>query len=166
MEHLRGVSEIDHLFKQADHVDVKVVEGEVELAEFIAGMMSYSPGWLRSLYAVRGVFARALGMGHSGFDGTVFRAEDLTLLPGDKLMFFTTVAAQSGLFWIGEVTDKPLTAYLAVAMEPLGNGRNRFHVATFIRYRNWTGPIYFNLIRPFHHVVVRQMAMAGAVATA
>ncbi|WP_422698682.1 DUF2867 domain-containing protein [Desulfosarcina cetonica] len=31
-----------------------------------------------------------------------------------------------------------------------------------MRYRNWTGPVYFNLIRPFHHLVVREMMKAGA----
>ncbi|NQY75258.1 MAG: DUF2867 domain-containing protein [Candidatus Margulisbacteria bacterium] len=26
---------------------------------------------------------------------------------------------------------------------------------------HWTGPIYFNLIRPIHHLVVTKMAKAG-----
>ncbi|MGE6761631.1 DUF2867 domain-containing protein [Corallococcus interemptor] len=31
-------------------------------------------------------------------------------------------------------------------------------------YRNWAGPVYFNVIRPFHHLVVARMARHGALA--
>ena len=35
---------------------------------------------------------------------------------------------------------------------------------TVVHYKHWTGPVYFNVIRPFHHLVVRQMARAGTKA--
>jgi hypothetical protein len=48
-----------------------------------------------------------------------------------------------------------------VVVEPLTMG-NRFLVVTIVHYRHWTGPVYFNVIRPFHHIVVWQMMKAGA----
>jgi hypothetical protein len=37
----------------------------------------------------------------------------------------------------------------------------RFRVVTIVHYRHWTGRLYFNLIRPFHHWVVTGMARSG-----
>ncbi|WP_218919788.1 DUF2867 domain-containing protein [Streptosporangium roseum] len=53
-------------------------------------------------------------------------------------------------------TESHLTACLAVVAEP-----GRFHVVTVVKYHRWTGPVYFNAIRPFHHLVVLGMARAG-----
>ena len=38
---------------------------------------------------------------------------------------------------------------------------NRYYVVTAVNYKHWTGPVYFNLIRPFHHLVVSRMAKHG-----
>jgi len=43
----------------------------------------------------------------------------------------------------------------------LADGRKRFHIGTAVHYHNWAGPVYFNVIRPFHHIVVSQMMKAG-----
>jgi hypothetical protein len=34
-------------------------------------------------------------------------------------------------------------------------------IKVVVHYKHWTGPVYFNLIRPFHHLVVSRMARAG-----
>jgi hypothetical protein len=68
-------------------------------------------------------------------------------------------AGEEGRYWIAETPDdKHLKAYFVVVQEPLGNAVNRFSVITTIYYKHWTGPVYFNLIRPFHHLVVARMA--------
>ena len=56
-------------------------------------------------------------------------------------------------------------AALAVVAEPLTVGTWRYYVVTLVRFHNLTGPIYFNIIRPFHHIVVGNMARAGARGT-
>lgn len=38
-----------------------------------------------------------------------------------------------------------------------GNTTLRRFITT-VYYKHWTGPVYFNLIRPFHHLVVSRMA--------
>jgi hypothetical protein len=54
--------EIIPYLKDADHVDVKTVEGTVTLREFAAAMLSYQPAWMTSLYVIRAGFVRALGL--------------------------------------------------------------------------------------------------------
>jgi hypothetical protein len=150
------------LLEGADHVDVKQVEGELGLREFAAGMLAYEPAWLRALYGVRWLFVRVLGMRQEGLAPSMkLTAERVSMRPGDRAGFFTVTMGEEDRYWVVEATESHLTAYLGVVAEPLPAGRRRFHVLTIVRYHRWTGPVYFNVIRPFHHLVVRQMMKAG-----
>jgi hypothetical protein len=145
----------------ANHVDIKVVEGEVSLPEFIAGMISYYPGWLKFLYGVRWFFVRLLGMTQAGVPQTMqITPEAVAMMPGEPVSFFTVTTAVPDQYWLAEASDKHLTAYLGIVVEPLARG-NRFYVVTIVHYHHWSGPVYFTVIRPFHHLVVGRMAKAG-----
>jgi hypothetical protein len=147
----------------ADHVDVKTVEAETSLREFIAGLMAYQPAWVTALYRVRGVFVRLLGMRQSGIPGPArLRAEEVPMERGGTASFFTVRHAEEERVWVVSAEDSHLEATLAVAMEPRGGQRRRFHVVTLVHYRNWAGPVYFNVIRPFHHLVVGAMVRNAA----
>jgi hypothetical protein len=50
---------------------------------------------------------------------------------------------------------------MAIVMEDPDSARKRCHVLTIVHYHHWTGPLYFNAIRPFHHLVVGSMVNAG-----
>ena len=54
--------------------------------------------------------------------------------------------------------DNHLKAYFGIAREPVTDSVNRFYVITTVYYKHWTGPVYFNLIRPFLHLVVSRLA--------
>lgn len=86
------------------------------------------------------------------------------MTPGDMLRFFRVEAAKEGVYWVGSADDRHLAARFIVLVEPLEQGLNRFHVATTVHHRHWTGPVYFNLIRPFHHLLVGRMVRQGAAA--
>ena len=151
----------------ADHVDVKTVEGTAGLRAFLAAMLGTDPAWLRGLFILRGGLARIMGLTQPPRT-PVAAPQDLDLSPGASLRFFTTLDCDGETYWIGEAVDRHLSAVLAVEREALDktapgmNGPARFRVTTAVRYRHWTGPVYFNLIRPFHHLVVARMARAGA----
>ncbi len=81
---------------------------------------------------------------------------------GAKVWFFTVVGAAEERYIVLEAADTHLSGYLAVVAEPLAQGRTRFHNITIVKYHRWTGPLYFNVIRPFHHLVVSSMVNAGA----
>ncbi|AKQ64590.1 hypothetical protein A176_001502 [Myxococcus hansupus] len=147
----------------ADHVDVKTVESRATLREFLAGLMSYQPAWVTALYGVRAVFVRLLGMRQQGVPRQVlFRPEDIPMTPGREAGFFTVRHAEEEHVWVVAAADTHLEATLAVVMEPTSGPFRRFHVVTLVHYRNWAGPVYFNVIRPFHHLVVERMARSGA----
>lgn len=158
------VPEIDELVSTADHVDVKTFEGNVNLREFLANMLSYQPGWVTFLYKVRWLFVRLLGMKQTGVPETVeLRPADISFTPGESAGFFKVKAAEETHFYVAGATESHLTAHLAVVREPFSEDTSRFHVVTIVHYHRWTGPVYFNVIRPFHHLVVNQMGKAGVI---
>jgi len=146
----------------AAHMDVKSVTSRIGLHGFVAGMLSFQPGWLKFLFWVRGYLARLLGLQHDELPQFhSIRPEDLPRHPGGRAGFFTVRRAEEDRFWIAAIADKHLIAHLAVIAHDRAEGY-RYHVWTIVHYRHWAGPLYFNLIRPFHHLVVMRMARAGA----
>lgn len=159
---LSDFPEFATLFRDANHIDIKMVDGDVNLREFISGMISYQPAWITFLYGVRAIFVRFLGMKQEGLPRAVkIDPSRIPMLPGKNLSFFKVELAQEDAYWAAAADDKHLKAYLALAVRPQADGKNRFYVFTIVHYHNWAGPVYFNVIRPFHHVVVGRMTQAG-----
>ena len=146
------------LMEGADHVDTKTGVGAVSVLELAAGILSYRPRWMDLLWKLRSGLVRVLGIGRQ--DTAIlnrFSADTLPVKPGESLGFFSVVDSDGETFWIVKGVESHLEGVLGVFAHPLADqpGRFRFHVVTVVRYRNWVGPVYFNLIRPFHHLVVR-----------
>ncbi len=142
------------LLENVDYKEIKYVQGACTLREFMAGTFSYTPGWLRGLFAIRGVVARIFGLEHERFDDTRMAAQDVPFTPGDKAPIFEVVSAEEDRYWIGDVADRHLAAQFAVEINQGADGMNTFACVTTVTYRNWKGPLYFKLILPFHHLVV------------
>lgn len=165
MQYLHQIVELQSILQNADHIDVKTVEGDVSLRNFIARMMSYQPEWITFLFRIRGVFVRVLGMKQEGIPKPLtMRPEDVPMISGEGVGFFKVTLAKEDAYWFALVKDPHLNAALGVVVEPLPNTK-RFHVVTIVHYNTWQGPVYFNVIRPFHHVVVGSMAKAGVKAS-
>jgi hypothetical protein len=162
LTYIRRLPEIAPLLEHADYIDVKTVSGNSSLRTFLANMLSYQPDWMTMLYGVRAVFVRFLNMRQNGLPHRQHLApEDIPMQEGQPAAFFRVLIAREEQYWIAEIKDKHLKALLGVVVEPLPGQQKRFHVLTVVYYRNWAGPVYFNVIRPFHHLVVGSMALAG-----
>ncbi len=156
--------EIAPLVEGSDHIDVKTIEGQTSLDRFIASMLSFYPWWILLLYRMRAFLAQLLGLHKQPAPQALphLRVEDVSFAPGDQVTFLTVRRAKEEHYWVGETPeDKHLRAFLGVFVEPMTPNCRRFHVATIVHYKHWTGPVYFNIIRPFHHLVVSRMARAG-----
>ena len=164
MEYLLQFSELEKYFAKADFIDVKIFEGDASLRKFIASMLSYYPWWIVQLYRVRKLLVGILGLvKHEAPEELPdLQPEEVSFTPGENVTFFTVRCAKEDRFWVSETpADKHLQAYFGVVKEPVSNSINRFYVITAVFYKHWTGPVYFNLIRPFHHLVVSRMARYG-----
>ncbi|MEJ2100003.1 MAG: DUF2867 domain-containing protein [Desulfobacterales bacterium] len=164
MEYALKFSELGKYFEKADFTDVKVFEGEVSLRKFIASMLSYYPWWIVQLYRIRKLLVSILGLVKHEEPEELpnLQSDDVSFTPGENVSFFIVRCAKEDKFWVSETPDdKHLRAYFSVVKEPVSNSINRFYVIITVFYKHWTGPIYFNLIRPFHHLVVSRMARYG-----
>ncbi|MGB1252378.1 MAG: DUF2867 domain-containing protein [Candidatus Promineifilaceae bacterium] len=150
------------LMQDADHVDVKTFHGQASMRGFIASMFSYYPSWLKGLYGVRAIFVRFLGMKQEGMPHATRLEEDgIPLTAGEQMAFFKVEQAEDEHYWIASAKEAHLDAYLAVVVEGDISAERTFHLVTIVHYNNWAGPVYFNIIRPFHHLVVQAMGRAA-----
>ena len=161
-------SDIITVMDTADHVDIKTFESKTNLRGFVSAMLSYYPWWIIWLYRIRTLLVRLLGLEeHEAPDSAPhISPEDLSFSTGDNATFFIVNKAEEDDFWLAETPeDKHLKAFLGIVQERVSDSENRFHVITIVYYQHWTGPVYFNLIRPFHHLVVARMGRHGAQST-
>jgi hypothetical protein len=149
------------LLSDANYHDDKTIVGDVNLREFIAQSLSYHPQWMRALYMIRAGFVRLLGMRQDQMATPHLRPQDIRFTPEQAQTFFTVSEGREDDYWIAYARDKHLTAHLMVSVARTDDGRNHFRATTIVHYHHWTGPVYFNVIRPFHHVVVASMLQAG-----
>lgn len=148
--------------QDADHIDIKSAVGNMSLNEFVAGMFNYQPAWMSFLYRVRQGFVRLLGMRQDGIpQALTLDPDNLNLRVGGKVGFFDIDAVESDNYLYLSAEESHLKATLGIIREPLDGQTNRYHAITIVHYKHWTGTIYFNVIRPFHHLVVQQMIKAG-----
>ncbi|NDV26489.1 DUF2867 domain-containing protein [Desulfovibrio sp. JC010] len=159
---LNSIPQIHKISTSADHVYSHVFDSRRDMDDFLVRLMSYKPGWLVFLYKVRGVLARIMRLKHDEFVNHGLEVSDYDFNPGGQVDFFNSVDFEAERFWIGEAEDKHLIGYIGVVSEIAENGLYNYHVFTIVRYRHWTGPIYFNLIRPFSHLVVYFMGKYAA----
>lgn len=161
----KHIPQLKNLIENADVVDIKTIQTQTELRTFIAGMLSYSPRWLTILYGIRWFFVRLLGMKQEGIPtGKQLLPADISMTPGNVSMkpsdvasIFQVTMADEPYYWVAEAAEKHLIAQIGTIA--INGG---YVVLTLVHYQHWTGPLYFNVIRPFHHLVVRQMMKAGA----
>jgi hypothetical protein len=146
---------MDGLLDGADHVDVHAMDGTGSVLGVAAGILSYRPGWMAFLWRVRVWLLRVLGQGERAVpDRQRWTAETLPRVAGEKVGFFSVVRSDGETHWIVEGRESHLEAAMAVCATALPDRRKRFHVVTVVRYHNVAGRVYFNVIRPFHHLVV------------
>ncbi len=158
-KYLERVEELAPFLADADHVDVKTVKaGNGALLNYVARILTYEPKWVVWLYTVRKHLARIMGLLHADLDiSNNYTPENVPVTPGEKAGFLEVEMHCPHRLWVASASDKHLMGYMAVLLEPSPKGGGLLHLATIVRYRNWQGPLYFNLIRPFHHLIVATM---------
>ncbi len=165
MDYICQFKEWRYYFEGADVTDIKTIVSRNDLRTFIAAMLSYYPWWIVMLYRIRSVVVHVLGLvKHEAPEELPnLQPGQISFTPGEMVTFFSVRMAEENVYWFAETPpDRHLKAYFGVVAESLANDRNRYYVVTIVHYLHWTGPLYFNLIRPFHHLVVARMARAGA----
>ncbi|MGD8241543.1 MAG: DUF2867 domain-containing protein [Desulfobacterales bacterium] len=161
--YLVDMKAIRTLLDGADYIGIKTVEAENDLEGFLRRIFTYRPRLVRLLYRLRAPLVRLLGFHQDPLpEMKEWIPEDFPMLPCGNVWLFTVREVKPDRYWIaGCPRDRHLDADMAVVAEPLAGGRRRFHILTVVRYKHWTGPIYFNLIRIFNLLLVDRMARSA-----
>ena len=159
MDYLAGITEIRALVKDADYIGLKIIESEDRLKSFLLKMFSYRPALIRLLYRLRAPLVRLLGFKQDAIPALdEWIPDDFPMLPCGTVWFFTVQKVEKDHYWIaGCPRDRHLDADMAVVAQPIGGRRKRFYIVTVVRYKHWTGPVYFNIIRFFNLFLVNRM---------
>ncbi|HWD80291.1 MAG TPA: DUF2867 domain-containing protein [Kribbella sp.] len=152
--------ELDDLIPVVDEIDVKTARGDVTLREFTANALSHTPFWVKGLFAVRMAVAAVLRLETTGVpDSRGMRPETVSFTPGEKDAFFTVMRGEEDHYLLLKVTDNHLIGYLAFITD--NEKPATFKVVTLVQFLRPAGRFYYNLIRPFHHVIMLSMCRAG-----
>lgn len=164
MDYLNGIHEMTALFKDADHIGLKIIDAEDRLETFLQKMFSYRPGLVRLLYRIRAPLVRLLGFKQDAMPVmSEWIPDDFPMFPCGNVWFFTVRRVENDHYWIaGCPRDRHLDADVAVVAQPLKGLLKRFYIVTVVRYKHWTGPVYFNLIRFFNYFLINRMANSAA----
>lgn len=156
-------TEVERFTKSADHLDAVNTYGSLSLREGISNALSWQPTWLKLLFLSRAGLARLMHLKHpSPSSHRTLEPEEISFHPGDKLGFFTVSAGKEDAYIVLTAEDTHLIAHLILEVEPAAtDSLCRFQIITAVHHRRWTGPLYFNIIRPFHHIVMQRMLAAA-----
>jgi hypothetical protein len=153
MNKLKKLSELDlvelvpnlrEVLKNRDHFDIKSIASNKTLIQFNEQLLTYHPAWVKFLYRVREILLNLLKIPY---------AENFEPL-------YKTVDSIDKYFWLGVISDSHLTAHLGV-LKKKSAASTTFYVFSIVHYHSRAGKFYFNLIRPFHHLVVHLMMNAA-----
>ncbi len=112
------------------------------------------------------IVAQVLRLDTTGIpDSRRLRPEKVSFTPGDQASFFTVVRGEEDHYLLLKVTDNHLIAWLAIITDN-AQPESEFKVATLVKYLRPTGRFYYNLIRPFHHLVLLSMCSAATKSSA
>ncbi|MFD3781761.1 DUF2867 domain-containing protein [Streptomyces sp. NPDC058612] len=155
-------ADLQRYVQAADHIDQVHARAAMSLRECVSVVMSWRPWWLKALLLARRALAQMLRINHPVDTATDDLLPDrLSFINGDKIAFFTVTAADEEEFVVLTAADTHLTVHLVVNRERTGPGpENTFRFLTVVHYHRWTGPLYFNLIRPFHRLIMRRLIAA------
>ena len=164
MDYLQTIPEIQGLFEGADYIGVKTIDAENQLEPFLVKIFSYRPSLIRFLYRIRAPLVRLLGFRQDPLpEMDEWIPAEFPMLPCGMVWFFTVREVKKEHFWIaGCPRDRHLDADLAVVVRSLNKYRRRFYLITVVRYKHWTGPLYFTMIRLFNLFIVDRMARCAA----
>ncbi len=161
----KNAASIRNLLRVTHYADAKGVRSAHDFRTFTARFISYQPFWLKLLYSLRQGLLKLLRVPQKRITATArINPEDISFIPGRPLWFFTVRQGDVDRKLVLKASNTILIAYLIITREDLPESQqphsaqhgpvSRYSVTTLVRYRNFAGRCYFNIIRPMHHLVV------------
>jgi len=122
-----------------------------------------TPKWIVALMSLRNKIVKHLDLKTSDTPGdheAILRAFDGKV--GSSIGLFRVFAKSENEIVFGQ-NDSHLNFRASLLLEDVGEKLTSLHFTTTVEYVNWTGRLYFLIVKPFHKVIVKRMLQATKV---
>ncbi|MEZ5359755.1 MAG: DUF2867 domain-containing protein [Candidatus Zixiibacteriota bacterium] len=163
LEYISRIEALRQFLSKYNHADCVTVEGQGSLEEFIDRSFAM-PRWVMWLFHIRKILAVILRLRHDEFfqDGYNQAPQEIPKQINRTIGPFIVRAYEPDSYYVLESgEDRHLEANLIYAKESKCEGNSRFHILTIVRYKHWTGRLYFAIVLPFHYLIIHQMSRQG-----
>jgi hypothetical protein len=114
------------------------------------------PVWVRLLFWLRDILVKPLGLkGSDRTDHSTFKKNFTRMVKTSGSYKMINILAKSDNETVIQLTDKHLTAELSCCAENITDEYMKIKIITLVHYHNVSGKIYFNIIKPFHIIILK-----------
>ena len=131
-----------------------VSKKEVTPDDLMIDFWTEMPGWVAFLFKIRNWMVRPFGLKNEDQDENRNAKLAECIRTGGEYKI-TRVVAKSEDETVICLSDKHLDAYMSVRIEKAERGNRLLKLSTLVKFHNRLGRIYFGVISPFHHLIVR-----------
>ena len=140
-----------------DHIDVYLCglscTRYINPDDLLVAFWTDWPKPVKWLFSLRNALVKPFGL--KGTDGRPEDFEAMIRRGGSSDM--SSIWHISGNETVMQLHDKHLDAYISIFADRTGGREYSVYTITTVRYNKRLGWLYFNTIRPFHHIIVRTM---------
>ena len=145
---------IDSFQSEINDPNNKIVSSDVGKAFF-----SSAPKWVEALMTLRNKIVSVFGLKISNkISNRQQQLDDFKCEKGEQLGLFKVFEKNNNEVILGE-NDKHLDFRVSLFIENIGTHQEKkmITISTTVMFHNWFGKAYFQLIRPFHRLIVPKM---------
>jgi hypothetical protein len=121
----------------------------VNLEQVVKAFFLTTPSWIIKLLELRHFLVRSIGLKTCSYKDTKYK---FPLIEGDSIGLFKVFEIHEKEILLGE-DDSHLDFRVSIKIEP----NQSVEVKTIVQFNSLFGKVYFNLIKPFHIIIVRSM---------
>lgn len=117
--------------------------------DILKGFFNYGPKWIESLFSLRHKLVKPFGLKTSDQNTTKI---NFPLVVGESIGFFKIYEVHENEIILGE-NDTHLNFKVSIRVKK----QTEISIETFVEFNNLFGKIYFQIIKPFHKIIVISM---------
>jgi hypothetical protein len=143
----------------ADYSDVyeMIVEKNSQLTpdNLLIAFWTDFPAWVQCLFRLRDILVKPFGLKGADDNYNYFQQKFTEMVRTSETYKQMSIPAKNENETILQMADKHLTAELSCHIENIIDNKLKISIITLVHYHNVFGKIYFNVIKPFHRIIVK-----------
>ncbi|MDR1197770.1 MAG: DUF2867 domain-containing protein [Prevotellaceae bacterium] len=115
------------------------------------------PAWVRWLLYLRDMLVKPFGLKGTDDNYNSFRQNFTEMVCTSGNYKQMSIPAKRENETVIQLADRHLTTELSCRIENILDNKLKISIITLVHYHNTFGKVYFNVIKPFHKIIVKTM---------